>query len=416
MLSSMEAAAEVKFGVEHFALSDVGLRRANNQDSHKVNLATSDDTWQRRGHLFIVADGMGAHAAGELASKLAVDTIPLNYHKLRDKPAHLALKKAIQDANQLIHAKGLANPDFQGMGTTTTALLLMPGGAIVAHVGDSRAYRLRSTQLEQLSFDHSLLWELTAAGQIPTGSGAPAIPRNIITRSLGPNAEVEVDLEGPFSVAAGDVFLLCSDGLSGEVNDEELGMVLQCLPLPEAAQLLVDLANLRGGPDNITVILARALTNLTDGSELAADRPSGIHPAVWVLLALTIVVTGPLAALNHTIAAIAAGAVGVALTLAACIRWNRKGEDLPRARLGRGPHKSWNCKPDGAFVQELVRIFEQLRSAAVEEDWRMDWAHIDGLMRQAQQATKNKDFVSAVASYGRAISFMMRELKNQTSA
>jgi protein phosphatase len=301
----MASLVKVPHSVQHAALTDVGLRRTNNQDSHVVDLASS---------LFIVADGMGAHAAGELASKLAVQTIPLTYQKNRDKPAHVALQKAIQEANHVIHNRGQANPDFQGMGTTTSALLLLPLGAIVAHVGDSRVYRLRGSQLDQLSFDHSLVWELTAAGQISGGN--PAIPRNIITRSLGPNPDVEVDLEGPFPVAAGDMFLLCSDGLSGEVGDEEIGIILQCLPPEEAAQLLVDLANLRGGPDNITVIVARVMANLSEGAASAAvPAGRGISPLVWVTIALALLIAGGLAAFSLHLPAIIVGVVGMVLAL-----------------------------------------------------------------------------------------------------
>jgi protein phosphatase len=410
----MASALKAQHGVQHAALSDVGLRRTNNQDSHVVHLATSEDAWTRNGHLFIVADGMGAHAAGELASKLAVDTIPLTYQKNRDKPAHVALQKAIQEANQVIHNRGQANPDFQGMGTTTSALLLLPRGAIVAHVGDSRVYRLRGSQLEQLSFDHSLVWELTAAGQITAGN--PNIPRNIITRSLGPNPDVEVDLEGPFPVTVGDVFLLCSDGLSGEVSDEEIGTILQCLPPEEAVQLLVDLANLRGGPDNITVIVARVMDDLNEGTEAAAggkDR-RGISPLVWLAMGLSVVVAGVLAAMSLPLPALIVGVVGVVLTLLLHNILAKGGDELPRARLGRGPHRTYHCRPELPFVQELARIFEQLRAAAIEEDWRIDWSHLDRMVRTAEQTVSKKDFPAAVAAYGRAISFMMRELKKQS--
>ncbi len=136
-------------------------------------------------------------------------------------------------------------------------LVLLPQGALVAHVGDSRVYRLRGTRLEQLTFDHSLVWEMSAAGQLPKDALPGFVPKNIITRSLGPHASVQVDLEGPFPLEAEDTFLLCSDGLTGQVCDEEIGVLLQCLPPADAAQVLIDLANLRGGPDNVTVIIAR---------------------------------------------------------------------------------------------------------------------------------------------------------------
>ena len=201
--------------LEYAALSDIGLRRANNQDSYKVALAGDQADFQQRGHLFIVADGMGAHAAGELASKMATDVIPLDYRKLLDQSPAEAILSALVDANRQIHTRGQASPEFRGMGTTATTLLLLPAGALVAHVGDSRAYRLRGNRIEQLTFDHSLVWEMQASGQMPEGQVPAFIPKNIITRSLGPNPAVQVDLEGPYPVEAGDTFLLCSDGLSG---------------------------------------------------------------------------------------------------------------------------------------------------------------------------------------------------------
>jgi protein phosphatase len=234
----------------------MGMRRTNNQDALAVMLAEDLPTWVERGHLLMVADGMGAHAAGELASKLAVDNIPHSYYKLRDLYPPAALRQAIRDANTTIHNKGQSSIGFQGMGTTCSCLVLLPQGALVAHIGDSRVYRLRGQVLEQLTFDHSLVWEMAAAGQMAQEDVPAYIPKNVITRSLGPHSTVHVDLEGPYNAAAGDVFLLCSDGLSGPISDEELGAILQCLEPAEAAETLVDLANLRGGPDNISIIIA----------------------------------------------------------------------------------------------------------------------------------------------------------------
>ena len=259
--------------LEYAALSDIGLRRSNNQDSLAVMPAASQSLWQQRGDLFVVADGMGAHAAGELASKLSTDTVPLVYHKLMDHTPAEAVLAAVEEANAQIHSRGQASIDFRGMGTTTTALVLLPYGALLAHVGDSRAYRLRGNRLEQLTFDHSLVWEMRAAGQLQ-GDVPDYVPKNVITRSLGPNPKVQVDLEGPLPVAAGDTFLMCSDGLSGPVKDQELGMILSSMPPAEAVRAMVDLANLRGGPDNITVIIAKAVGQVwTQAVERHASPP-----------------------------------------------------------------------------------------------------------------------------------------------
>src|SRR5438067_4611460 len=182
--------------IEHASLTDVGIRRRHNQDSHAVLLASDEDHWRKQGHVFLVADGMGAHAVGELASELAATIIPLTFHKYAAEDAEEALQKAFTEANASIHARGQQNREFQGMGTTTTVLVLRPEGAWVGHVGDSRAYRLRDGKMEQLSFDHSLVWELARRLKVKP-EGLQGVPSNVIVRSLGPDAEVEVDVEGP---------------------------------------------------------------------------------------------------------------------------------------------------------------------------------------------------------------------------
>ena len=137
-----------------------------------------------------------------------------------------AIIKAYREVGSLIYGKASANRDFQGMGTTCSCLVLLPQGALVAHIGDSRIYRLRGDVLEQLTFDHSLVWEMAAAGQMAEADVPSYIPKNVITRSLGPHPSVHIDLEGPYSAESGDKFLICSDGLSGPVTDEEIGAIL----------------------------------------------------------------------------------------------------------------------------------------------------------------------------------------------
>ena len=271
--------------LEYAASSDIGLRRANNQDSFTVALAGDQADFERRGHLFMVADGMGAHAAGELASKIAVDVVSLTYRKLPDQSPPEAILSAVLEANRQIHTRGQADSDFRGMGTTASTLVILPAGALVAHVGDSRAYRLRDGKIEQLTFDHSLVWEMQKLGNMTDAEVPPYVSKNIITRSLGPNASVQVDLEGPFPLQPGDTFMLCSDGLSNQVKDDEIGMVIGCLPPSEAVQTLIDLACLRGGPDNITTIIVKVLgpqVARTDGTEqpsaVAETTTRPVHP------------------------------------------------------------------------------------------------------------------------------------------
>ncbi|HEY5313705.1 MAG TPA: PP2C family serine/threonine-protein phosphatase [Pirellulales bacterium] len=404
--------------LEHAELSDVGLRRSNNQDSFRQVTAGNQQQWQSRGHLFMVADGMGAHAAGELASKMAVDAVGLTYYKLLDRSAADALRKAIEEANDKIHAGGQANPDFKGMGTTTSVLLLLPEGAVVGHVGDSRVYRLRGNRLEQLSFDHSLVWEMMAGNKLTEGEMPGYIPKNIITRSLGPTEHVQVDLEGPFPLAVGDTFLLCSDGLSGPVGDTDLGIVLATLPPAEAARTLVDLANLRGGPDNITVLVARVLSMPPNagGSRAARGPGQAVATGWWVALGVLGLAAAALVLAQQHLAAAGCGvaALGTALTMFLRRFSGGDGQTLASgARLGRGPHRSYVCELDLPAAQRMAAVVEPLREEAVQQHWEIDWPHFDGLCRQAATAQAGQDYAGAIRAYCRAISFMMQQLRTK---
>jgi serine/threonine protein phosphatase PrpC len=405
------------------SLSDIGLRRGNNQDSLAVVTASSRETWEKRGHLFIVADGMGAHAAGELASKLATDIIPLAYQKLSERAPPEALVAAMRDANAQIHARGTANEEFRGMGTTVSSLALLPQGALVAHVGDSRVYRLRATKLEQLTFDHSLVWELQAASQLSESEVPSCIPKNIITRSLGPNSDVQVDLEGPFPCLPGDTFLLCSDGLSGQVKDDEIGKTLLVLPPEEAVRALVDLSNLRGGPDNTTIIIVRLTGPQTLGEPSAPAAPPEptrsfrppIHPAVWSTMGLCALATGGLLAVGQTLGAGIALLGAIVAGVVALLQ--RYGGQTPSPfdgrLLGRGPHRSAECGPDAEFVRELTRVVHQVCDAASGSRWKLDWTPLRRHVAEAEEAAAKSDWPASTAGYCRAVMAMMAELRRQ---
>lgn len=405
--------------VEQASLSDIGLRRSNNQDSLTVVLAKSGDAWARRGHLFMVADGMGAHAAGELASKMACDTVPLTYEKdIQSEPPPLALRKAIEDANGRIHSRGQANLDFRGMGTTASVLLLLPQGALIAHVGDSRVYRLRANRIEQLSFDHSLVWEMMATGKLREDEVPGYIPKNIITRSLGPAPHVEVDLEGPWPIAPGDTFLLCSDGLSGQVSDEEIGAVLTAFSPAEAVQVLVDLANLRGGPDNISVIVARV--NGAPPAAPVAWQTTGkstrrpVHPAAWVVLGVFGLATLLLGLARQFGAAVVVAAITLFVGLTIMVRTlGGQGARVDGQRFGRGPYNPRNVLINNEFVDKLAKFVSQLREAAMEAQYAVNWSHFNHLDARALAAAERKDYLTAVREYGHAMSFMMKEIRGQ---
>jgi protein phosphatase len=405
--------------------SDIGLRRGNNQDSMAVVLASGQEKWQTRGHLFMVADGMGAHAAGELASKLATDTVPLVYNKLVDHPPPDALRSAVIEANAQIHSRGSASRDFRGMGTTATGMVFTPQGAIIAHVGDSRAYRVRGNRVEQMTFDHSLVWELRAAGQIPAGESPSYIPKNIITRSLGPNPEVQVDLEGPFPLQVGDTFLLCSDGLSGLVKDEEIGKTLVAIPPKEAVAFLVDLANLRGGPDNITVVVARITgpqaaqkAATWPASQKTATSRKPIHSAVWGVIFVIVLAALGLAVAGHPWIALATLVIAVVIGLVALLQHDRppSESEFSGRPLGKGPYVSWDCTPDLAFATELSKVGQQLRDAASGSEWSVKWTEFNAHDARAVSATRKGDYTEAVREYCRAISSMMEQLRHQKRA
>ncbi|HLW66725.1 MAG TPA: protein phosphatase 2C domain-containing protein [Gemmataceae bacterium] len=275
--------------IQHGSISDVGLRRSHNQDAQDMILAKSVETWREQGHIFIVADGMGGHAVGEKASAKAVREIPLNFLKHASTGVANALRRAFVETNASIHAIGQKNPEFKGLGTTATTLVLRPEGAWFAHVGDSRGYRIRKGEIQQLTFDHSLLWEM-ARRQNVEPEELHGLKSNIIIRSLGPDALVQVDIEGPHPVQPGDVFVICSDGLSGPVQDTEIGAVASMLPPEEACRFLVQLANLRGGPDNITVQIVRI--GGAEGTEPAAKGGAFSSPLFGIHWSLPILAVG----------------------------------------------------------------------------------------------------------------------------
>jgi protein phosphatase len=266
--------------VRHAALTDVGVKRSHNQDACTAQPAVDAAGFASHGHVFVVADGMGGHAVGEKASAKAVRDIPFLYSKHARDGVIPAIRRAFQETNAGIYAIGQQNPEFRGLGTTSTALILRPEGVWVGHVGDSRAYRVRDGQAEQLTFDHSWVWEIAKRqGVDPDELGD--FKKNVIIRSLGPDPEVEVDIEGPHPVHPGDAFLLCSDGLTGVVTPQEVGAVVSALPPDEAVRFLVQLANLRGGPDNITVLIVQVPGGNAPGETPAKVRGPGLGAKLW---------------------------------------------------------------------------------------------------------------------------------------
>jgi protein phosphatase len=412
-------------GVQCAAVSDVGMRRSSNQDSLAVALADDDKQQRCRGHLLVVADGMGAHAAGELASQLATDNIPHAYLKRRDLPPWESIIAAVEDANGRIYAKGQNSVDFHGMGTTCSCLLLLPTGALVAHVGDSRVYRLRGTTIEQLTFDHSLVWEMAAAGQATEDDVPAYVPKNVITRSLGPHPTVKIDLEGPLPIKPGDRFLLCSDGLTGPLNPKLIGMVLTSLPPEEAAQTLVDLANLLGGPDNITAVVAEvedpSRPRNGGGCEHGASpNPTPLASGETLMfggaVALAALTTIGAAVAGWYIAAATGGVVGIALGAVWALRTARR-DDAGSAPsvcspYGKGPYRRYDAEPSAENIDMLSDIVRQLEDLEDQKSWPFDWREIHEDRGRALRAIGAHDYRAAVVAYSSAVRRLMQAVRD----
>jgi PPM family protein phosphatase len=237
--------------IECGVLSDRGRVRLSNEDSYIAD---------PKNHVFLVADGMGGHAAGEVASRIAAETVDESISKQRasEGPAEEILRIASEEANAQVYNAQARTPEYGGMGSTLTILLLKGNNYYVAHVGDSRAYLLRSGTLHQLTQDHSVVWRLYEDGILAKAELRSHPQKNLITRSVGPHPYVEVDIEQG-EACEGDVYLLCSDGLTDVVLDESIcGILSEAGKTPQAmSEDLVNMANAAGGPDNITVVIVR---------------------------------------------------------------------------------------------------------------------------------------------------------------
>lgn len=232
---------KICYPIESYGITDIGLVRKQNEDVW--------DALPEKG-IYIVADGMGGHKAGEVAAEMAVSSF-LEFAEDFDNDPKTFCTEAFQMINRRIYDAGCANMEWNGMGTTLTVLLFSEQSVTLAHVGDSRAYRLRDKTLRQLSVDHTVVGRMKREGL----SGEFAMMRHVLTRAIGTQAFVKTQVEN-FSVDALDRYLLCTDGLVNYVLDEE---IQECLELDETLEVkgkaMVELAKERGGSDNITVVL-----------------------------------------------------------------------------------------------------------------------------------------------------------------
>lgn len=234
--------------IEYGVLSDQGMVRTSNEDSYIADSGS---------RIFLVADGMGGHAAGEIASRIAASTVQeVLSAKTPDADIKDRVYFAVQQANARVYETQRTESEYRGMGTTLTVLAFQENRYCLAHVGDSRAYLFRDNNLTQLTRDHSLVWPLFENGIMSKDEIARQPQKHLITRSIGTHADVEVDLQENATVE-GDIFLLCSDGLTDVLTDDAIQQIMEEAGKKpqEISQALIQAANMGGGPDNITTVV-----------------------------------------------------------------------------------------------------------------------------------------------------------------
>ena len=281
-------------------LTDTGRVRPHNEDYVDFLVPPDPQQQARKGAIYLVADGMGGHQAGEVASRGAVETTIQRYYADTSRDVGKSLVRAVQAANQQIHTQAQTDPSKSGMGTTLVAAVVLGRKVYVANVGDSRAYLINKSSMTQITDDHSWVEEQVRAGLLTPDQAKRHPQRNLVTRALGSKPSVDVDLfEG--KVSSGDAILLCTDGLTGRVEDHEIATIVRDHPPHEAAQLLVAAANDRGGNDNITVLI------------VSTDRDAAVAPLLAPAVAAA---AAPASARRSKLIPVLVGVVGVVAIIA----------------------------------------------------------------------------------------------------
>jgi PPM family protein phosphatase len=236
--------------------TDIGRTRQSNEDSMLSYVPEDPQIVARKGALFVVSDGLGGHTSGEIASEMAAQVVRERYYQDANEDIGASLRSAIKQANRAIAERAAQNEAWSGMGTTVVAAVLRDDMVYAANVGDSRVYIVRGDTIRQITEDHSWVMQQIRAGQLTLEEARDHPKRNIIYRCLGEDKDVEVDLFTE-QVQEGDLLILCTDGLSGQVSDDELLATVQQYQPEESVQRLIARANENGGPDNITAIVVQ---------------------------------------------------------------------------------------------------------------------------------------------------------------
>lgn len=248
----------IRAGVEAAGLSDVGCQRENNEDHFAYWEPEADAAFEVKGRFAIVADGMGGYEGGQEASHLAVETVLDVYRNSNHSSPGSLLLTGLRTAHERIRQQATSNPNLYGMGTTCTAAAVVSGHLFFAHVGDSRLYLLRAGTLTQLTRDHSYVGRLVESGLISRSEAEFHPQRHILTAALGTVGDLIADSSDiPLPLQRGDLLLLCTDGLWGQVKDDELAQIAPDRSVKDVCEDLVRLARQRGGPDNITLQVLR---------------------------------------------------------------------------------------------------------------------------------------------------------------
>lgn len=251
---------KIRPGLELASLSDVGCKREDNEDSFGYWEPEDEASFKKLGRLAVVADGMGGHEGGQIASQIAVDAVREVYAQSSETEPQARLLQAFREAHARIQQRAANSTLLRGMGTTCTAFVLIDSQLCFAHVGDSHLYLLREGNLELLTRDHSLVAHMVESGMIRADEVENHPQKHVLTAALGVAESIEPDFpEQPVKLQKSDVVLLCTDGLWGQLSDSELQDTLASQSPEEACRTLVQLAKKLGGPDNITLQIARVV-------------------------------------------------------------------------------------------------------------------------------------------------------------